>query len=255
MASAYIADPQSWNRYAYVRNNPTNSIDPYGMAEVNPSVYQYNQSYGWTNRDYDEWWYRAMGNYSFNDFNAMLAGIGWATAPGYVGVDSAFTRYMDVVNQGQANLAKEASSQTKNTASPPNTTGDSGGFWSTFVSVLGKVWNAPNTAIGLTWGFLGVPFGATVSRGNNAIQFTNHPFMPFGAITLGNVIVYPSDLGPDLVGQHEQAHTKQGQLTGPLYLPLNIIGIGISIIADGVYDGPLNFMEVGPKCDPSRPWP
>jgi RHS repeat-associated protein len=32
MASAYIADPQTWNRYAYVRNNPINMIDPDGMS-------------------------------------------------------------------------------------------------------------------------------------------------------------------------------------------------------------------------------
>jgi len=194
------------------------------------------------------------------DFNFMLADAGLAQLPGY-DLNISYLRY----EYGQANFNaqqyanhvadKEASSQTSDAASGSNSTGDSGGFWSTTLSVLGKVWNAPNTAIGLTWGFLGVPFSAKVGCGNNAIQFSNHPFMPFGAITLGNAIIYPSDLGPDLAGHHERAHTIQGELIGPLYLPLNIIGIGISIIADGVYNGPLNFMEIGPNCDPPRPWP
>jgi len=49
MASARISDPQTWNRYAYVRNNPINMIDPDGMDPItlNPSVFQYYQSMGW----------------------------------------------------------------------------------------------------------------------------------------------------------------------------------------------------------------
>ena len=33
MASAQTAEPQSWNRYVYTRNNPLNRIDPTGMAD------------------------------------------------------------------------------------------------------------------------------------------------------------------------------------------------------------------------------
>jgi RHS repeat-associated protein len=35
-ASAIIADPQTFNRYAYCRNNPVNSTDPTGMAAAGP---------------------------------------------------------------------------------------------------------------------------------------------------------------------------------------------------------------------------
>ena len=31
LASARLTDPQTWNRYAYVRNDPVNMIDPDGM--------------------------------------------------------------------------------------------------------------------------------------------------------------------------------------------------------------------------------
>jgi hypothetical protein len=33
-ASGYVVDPQSWNRYAYARNNPVNRIDPLGLDDI-----------------------------------------------------------------------------------------------------------------------------------------------------------------------------------------------------------------------------
>lgn len=66
--------------------------------------------------------------------------------------------------------------------------------------VLGKLWNLPNTLLGLAFGGLGHLVGMTgyllglcpwptISFGNNAIQFENNPFMS-SAMTLGNVIIY-----------------------------------------------------------------
>ena len=128
-------------------------------------------------------------------------------------------------------------------------------------SILGKLWNLPNSAIGLTWGLVGVPFGAKISLGHNAIQFENHPFMLDGAITLGNVVCYDKDLGPNEplpegpVGLHEEQHTYQGELSGPLYLPLNIIGGVSGLLTGGSWHAPANFMESGPQSKPPRPWP
>jgi hypothetical protein len=34
MASAYIGNPQSWNRYSYALNNPLKLVDPNGMKPV-----------------------------------------------------------------------------------------------------------------------------------------------------------------------------------------------------------------------------
>ena len=129
--------------------------------------------------------------------------------------------------------------------------------------VVGMIWNAPNTAIGVAWGMIGVPFGAQVNIGNNAIQFTNHPFMPSGkAVTLGNTIHYPSDFPPGTpmpngypVCEHEKQHTYQGQQLGPFYLPSNLLGGVSGLLNDANWGGPSNWNEVGPYSSPPRPWP
>jgi RHS repeat-associated protein len=128
---------------------------------------------------------------------------------------------------------------------------------------FGKIWNAPNTAIGLVWGGLGVPFGAKPHFGNNALQFTNHPFMFGGDITIGNTICYNKFAGPNvemedqapyLYGDHERQHTYQGEQLGPFYLPANLFGGITSLLTTGSWHGN-NFMERGPLSVPPVPWP
>jgi hypothetical protein len=141
--------------------------------------------------------------------------------------------------------------------------------------ILGKIWNIPNTILGLTFGGIGHVAGwimgtnPSITFGNNAIQFHNNPLMP-SAITLGNVIVYgprtsPGDRNVNFqntpsrhtVGQEEYRHTVQGQILGPLYLPAHIIG-GVSSMFRSPNAGLLhpvdswhsnNFMETGPMQD------
>ena len=132
-----------------------------------------------------------------------------------------------------------------------------------------KAWNLPNTAIGLahgTAGFLigllpGVP-NVRVSVGHNAIQFENNPLCLAGtALTIGNVISYGVESGPEetveegSVGQHEEAHTYQGEQLGPLYLPVYLVS-GVGAVLRGANPfGRENFMERGPYMAPPRPWP
>ena len=143
--------------------------------------------------------------------------------------------------------------------------GGGGGFVRTGLDVLGKIWNAPNTAIGLLYAGVGRLFGGDFSIGNNGIQLENSPLQRSGyAVTLGNVIVYGGGQAtPQAYGPHESQHTIQGQVLGPLYLPANLIGMGASLISApftgvsprGILFGPANFMEAGPYSTPPRPWP
>lgn len=126
------------------------------------------------------------------------------------------------------------------------------------LDVAGKAWNLPNTMIGVLVGALALPFGGRVGLGHNAIEFRACPLMDafasHGAITIGNVILYGRhayELAP-----HERVHTLQGQFLGPAYLPLNAIGMILSLLSwpirslrrprCGPFHGRLNFMEGWP---------
>ncbi|MEI6056685.1 MAG: RHS repeat-associated core domain-containing protein [Lentisphaerota bacterium] len=134
------------------------------------------------------------------------------------------------------------------------------------LSPAGKVWNLPNTVIGVAWGLSGLPFGASVGFGNNAIEFYHNPAMSifteggkYGAITLGNTINYGESVAPTTplkngsMGNHEQQHTYQGEFLGPFYLPSNSIGGAISEITTKNWHGN-NFMEKGPQSNPASSW-
>lgn len=190
---------------------------------------------------------------------AKLAGGKFANGA----VTGAFSRmFNDVAHAQNGSVGATGSSSGRN---PLSVVGD----------MLGKVWNIPNTILGLTFGGVGHVAGLmmgtnpSITFGNNAIQFHNNPFMPT-AITLGNVIVYgprtsPSDHNVHFqntpsghtVGQEEYRHTIQGQILGPLYLPAHIIG-GVSSMFRSPNAGLLhpvdswhsnNFMETGPMQD------
>ncbi len=175
-------------------------------------------------------------------------------------------------------------------ASPPlpENSGQPRSLWSAVVDGLGKLWNAPNTLIGLAYGGLGVVVGE-VGHGlgmqrirprmflrDNAVQFTHNPFGGVGALTLGNTTTWHGDPYdpasnywhtngvPDLENghtypQHETAHTYQGQALGPLYLPSNLLGLAAGVLLDRKAPipshGPHNWNEVGPQMNPPRPWP
>jgi len=123
------------------------------------------------------------------------------------------------------------------------------GIGDRIIDTLGKSWGTINTDFGLALG--GIEYGAGllagthphVGIGNNAVQFSGSPNLlhslfpsTFGkddVMTLGNVQIYsgkasPTDPGTNYVpglpsiplGKHEEAHTYQSQLLGPLYGPL-----------------------------------
>lgn len=136
------------------------------------------------------------------------------------------------------------------------------------LSTVGNVWAMPNTAVGLVYGAVGLPFGAKpVWDSNDAIlRFTNMPgwLMP-SAMSLGHVQVYGpgtyqnADGSPALnrfgvpVVREETLHTRQAEVLGPLYLPLHILSIGGSLLTGGgTHDN--NPVERGPERGVT-PWP
>ena len=101
------------------------------------------------------------------------------------------------------------------------------------MSILGKLWTLPNTALGLAIGVVAVMLGARVRTGRNAIEFLDQPFVGAlrkSAITLGNTIHYAPGRTPDQLilrydgralvhlGEHERAHTRQYERWGPFFL-------------------------------------
>jgi len=68
------------------------------------------------------------------------------------------------------------------------------------VSVLGKVWASPNTALGVALGAIAVMLGARAQFGRNALEFLDNPLIGHvrrSAITLGNTIHYAPGRAPD----------------------------------------------------------
>ena len=108
--------------------------------------------------------------------------------------------------------------------------------------VVGKIWNLPNTALGLVVGGAGYVVGKvgyalgwysgnpSIQFGHNGIQFLDNPFIAEGgALTLGNAISYSEGIKPGNTGAyydksvpyglHEEAHTYQSQVLGPAFIP------------------------------------
>jgi hypothetical protein len=115
-------------------------------------------------------------------------------------------------------------------------------------TVLGALWTAPNTFLGLLLGVAGLLRGAHCVRSDGALVFHRYPWGPGGALTLGQVILHTGDSldVPCLsyaqrargerdpacarirLGDHERAHVLQYLLFGPLFLPLYLVCGGIS---------------------------
>ena len=116
------------------------------------------------------------------------------------------------------------------------------GFLDTVKDVVGKIWTAPVTAVGLVVGTVLVGVSKIVGKGgsitiqNNAVTFTTGLNLG-GSFTLGNTIVHAGER-VDLewnantqtlrydrtaninLGKHEEAHTYQYQQLGVFFLPV-----------------------------------
>ncbi len=106
--------------------------------------------------------------------------------------------------------------------------------------ILGKIWNIPNDIVGLGLGIAGLPFGGEHwGFGHNGLEITGNRLVNLSApaITFGNVINYGTSVAssPNYQGQsyiydnivtgfHEEGHTYQGQIYGPVFIPAYLLG-------------------------------
>lgn len=135
----------------------------------------------------------------------------------------------------------------------------------TIACTAGKIWNSPNSVVGLsifgTWSLFSD--SSIVYYKHNAIEFT-YLDGEFSAMAIGNVTGYGYATAYDydydcerfydyynLENEgHERLHTYQGEITGPFYIPLHIIGGTISVLSTFEFNSvgwaKYNFMEIGP---------
>jgi hypothetical protein len=121
------------------------------------------------------------------------------------------------------------------------------------LDIAGKTWTLPNTALGVAYGGLGTVAGLLagthpqVRLGHNGVQFLNNPFVNSkSAFTLGNANLYGQKTGPDhnraygdpnvKFGPHEEGHTYQAQVLGPLYGPAYLLGGGFTGLEGNVFE-------------------
>lgn len=97
------------------------------------------------------------------------------------------------------------------------------------MNVLRYIWAAPCSVLGLAVGALALALGATARIRSGALEFGGgrlcnaavrlpRPF-GFAAITLGHVILGVDHATLARVRAHEQAHVRQYERWGPLFIP------------------------------------
>ena len=114
--------------------------------------------------------------------------------------------------------------------------------------VLGTLWTAPNSLVGLLLGLAGTARGAVAGVRDGALVFDRYPWGPGGALTLGQVILHtgssldarcrtyadraagadPTTCTTIRLADHERAHVFQYLVLGPLFLPVYLVCGGIS---------------------------
>jgi len=99
------------------------------------------------------------------------------------------------------------------------------------VRTLVYAWTAPTTLVGLTAGALTLCTGGRVQRRRGALEFhggfsrwlLERRMVSASAMTLGHVIIGRSPNCLDSCRDHEQAHVRQAELWGPLFIPAYLL--------------------------------
>lgn len=255
---------QSYNRYAYVNNNPLSFIDPSGFTPesrggCNPETPTLCDEYGF---------YLMVRHYVESECRIGACSLPgeWALAinmfdPYSINWEPGLFRNGVMTDEFASYIEYIEEEYTLEHAGPPSL-GDR--MMAGAADAIGKMWNLPNTMVGLLVGGLGRLAGGDVERAHNAIEFRNSAAMNIfgeygrnGALTLGNTIIY--GIHGYRHAPHEEIHTYQGQFLGPAYIPLNLIGMTLSALSypirslrrpnESPVHGRLNFMEGAPTSN------
>ena len=99
----------------------------------------------------------------------------------------------------------------------------------TLLRLLGYVWTAPNTLLGMIVGLFSMPLGARVQLVDGVIEFHSGPIAwlleraPIdggaSAMTIGHVVWGRTAAALDITRRHERVHVEQYVRWGPMFLP------------------------------------
>jgi hypothetical protein len=267
---------QSWNRYSYVNNTPTSFTDPTGYFG-NDTMQEIEVREPMPRSTFNHSAFRTLGSFGVSNGGGVGSGGGLAaggfgegaTAPSETELAEA-----DDLEDGCPIPTESCRPSSDGIDAQEGAAPGSGGKsrsltpLSFFRGVLKRIWALPNTIIGLAYGGIGMIFGAKPVWDSSAgiLRFTNMPrWMMPSALSLGHVQVfgkgyYQNQDGTDAVNRfsvpvvtEETLHTRQAEVLGPLYLPLQGLSMGVSLLTGGgTHDN--NLLEMGPERN-NGPWP
>jgi len=102
-------------------------------------------------------------------------------------------------------------------------------------------WAAPTTLVGLVAGLLTLCSGGRVQRRSGALEFHGGfsrwmgQRCGFSAMTLGHVIIGRDPLALEFCRQHEQAHVRQVERWGGLFIPAYLVASLLAWYRGGHY--------------------
>ena len=104
-------------------------------------------------------------------------------------------------------------------------------------------WAAPDTVLGLVFGFVGWLFGASARFNNGTVQFCGGRLFgragllpsrySFCAITFGHVILAENLATLAAVRAHEEVHVRQYERWGPFFVPAYLLSSLVQVICGG----------------------
>ena len=171
LAAVDPSNPQTWNRYAYVLNNPLSNTDPTGMdgcqngadgSDYDCSVSTNNESSGSSGAGDQPWWSGGVLNLGAipAGYSGPLGG-GYYWSNGYLGFLSSSATSSSATSSSGTSSSGTSSLATKSTAASSRTTGGSSRV------------RAVGTAIGNAW------LTATTPISHTADWVENHPLITF----------------------------------------------------------------------------